>query len=68
VETQIMPTKLGITRKKKHVIHVVPTKVAELIVEVIAQLIKPTRVPLRYPCMIYFSFKHVLDCPKKTKV
>jgi hypothetical protein len=48
---------------------IVPTKVVKLVVEVTAQLVKPTRVPLRYPCYICFSSKHhAHDCPKKTKV
>jgi hypothetical protein len=26
-------------------------------------------MPLRYPCIIYFSFEHcALNCPKKTEV
>jgi hypothetical protein len=44
--------------KEKHVIHFVPTKVVELIAKQIAQPIKPTRIPLKYPCMICFSSEH----------
>jgi hypothetical protein len=37
-------------------------------VEVIAQPIKPARVPLRYICIIYYSFEyHAFDYPKKKK-
>ncbi len=37
--------------------------------KVIAQLAKPTRVPLRYPCTICYNFKHrAFDYPKKAKV
>jgi len=40
-----------------------------LVVEVTAQPIKPTRMQLRYPCIIYSSSKHrAPDCPKKPKV
>jgi hypothetical protein len=47
----------------------VPIKVDELMVEVIAQSIKPIGVPLRYPCIICSSFKHhTPDCPRKVKV
>jgi hypothetical protein len=36
---------------------------------VITRLVKPTRVPLRYPYIIYSSFEHrAPDCSKKTKV
>jgi len=39
------------------------------VAKVIAQPIKLTRMPLRYPCIICFSFEHhAHDCPKKTKV
>jgi len=39
------------------------------VVEVNAQPIKPTKVPLRYPYIIYFSFEHcALDSLRKTKV
>jgi hypothetical protein len=56
-------------KKEKPSIIVVPTKVAELVARVIARLVKPTRVPLKYPYIIYSSFEHhAPDCPKKTKV
>jgi hypothetical protein len=51
-------------KKEKHVIHFVLTKVVEPTAKVIAQHVKPTRVPLRYPCMIYSSSKHhAFTCP-----
>jgi hypothetical protein len=38
------------------------------VVEVITQSIKPTRVPLRYPCIISSSFEHYApNCLIKTK-
>ncbi len=39
---------------------VVPTKVVEPVTKVIAQLVKPARVPSKYPCIICSSFKHHL--------
>jgi hypothetical protein len=64
-----MPNKLVTTRKKKLVTPIVPTKIVEPVVEVITQPIKPTRVPLRYPCIISSSFEHYApNCPIKTKV
>ncbi len=37
--------------------------------ELIAQLVKPTIVPLRYPCIMYFSFEHrALDCARKIEI
>jgi hypothetical protein len=45
-------------KKKEPTIPIVPTKVVEPMVKVIAQLLKPTIVPLRYPYIIYFSCKH----------
>jgi hypothetical protein len=63
-----MPNKLVTTRKKKLVTPIVPTKIVEPVVEVITQSIKPTRVPLRYPCIISSSFEHYApNCPIKTK-
>ncbi len=54
---------------KKPTVHVIPTKVVEPVVEMIAQPFKPTRMPLRYPCIIYSSSEHcALNCPKKTEV
>ncbi len=33
------------------------------------QLVKPTKMPLRYPCVIYFSSKHyAFDCLRKAEV
>jgi hypothetical protein len=47
---------------------VVPTKVAKLVIKVIAQPIKPTKVPLRYPYIIYFNFEHcVPNCLRKVQ-
>jgi hypothetical protein len=35
-------------------------------VEVTAQHVKPTKMPLRYPCIICFSFEHyAFNCLKK---
>ncbi len=51
------------------IVFVVSIKVVELVVEVIAQLVKPTIVPLRYPYIIYSSFEHrALNCAKKVEV
>jgi hypothetical protein len=37
--------------------------------KVSAQPIKPTKAPLRYPCIIYFNFEHhPFDFPRKAKV
>jgi hypothetical protein len=55
--------------REEPIVSIIPIKVAELVVEVIAQLIKPTIVPLRYPCIIYFSYEHcALDYPRKIKI
>jgi hypothetical protein len=55
-------------KKEKHVIHFVPIKVVELIAKVIAQPIEPTKVPLRYPCVIYSKFEHLaFTNPQKMK-
>jgi hypothetical protein len=35
---------------------IVPMKVIELVAEGITQPIKPTRMPLRYPCYYLFQF------------
>jgi hypothetical protein len=49
--------------------HVVPTKVVEPITKVIAQPVKPARVPSKYPCIICFSSKHhAFNCSRKAKV
>jgi hypothetical protein len=57
-------------KKEKLVIHVLyPLKVVKLVVKVIAQHVKLTRVPLRYPCIICFSFEHcAFDYPRKIEV
>jgi len=48
---------------------IVPTKVVELVTKVIAQPVKPARVPSKYPCIICSSSKHhVLNCSRKAKV
>jgi hypothetical protein len=63
-----MPNKHVIT-KEKVVVCVVPTKVVEPIIEITTQPTKPTRVPLRYPCIICFNFEHhAPNYPRKTKV
>lgn len=56
-------------KKEKPTIRVVPNNVAVPMAKVTAQLVKPTIVPLRYLCIIYYSSKHcALDCPIKAKV
>jgi hypothetical protein len=56
-------------KRDEPAVHVVPIKVVQPVIEVYAQPIKPTRMPLMYFCIIYFSFEHcALDCPKKIKV
>jgi len=56
-------------KREEHVIHVVHIKVVELVSKVTTQLIKPIKVPLKYPCVIYFSFEHhAPDCPRNTKI
>jgi hypothetical protein len=48
---------------------IVPIKVAKLVVEVTTQPIKPTKVPLKYPYIIYSNFERCApNCPKKIKV
>jgi hypothetical protein len=55
-------------KKEESIVSIIPTKFVELVVEVTAQPIKPTRMRLRYPCIIYSSSKHrAPDCPKKKK-
>ncbi len=45
------------------------TKGIEPIVKVIAQHVKPTRIPLKYLCIICSNSKHhAPNCPKKTKI
>jgi hypothetical protein len=65
-----MREKLVITRrKKKPVVPILPAKDVKLEVEVTTQLVKPTRMPLRYPCIICSSFEHrAFHYPRKTKV
>jgi hypothetical protein len=56
-------------KREKSVVFVIPIKVLESVAEVNAQFIKPIRMPLRYPCIIYYNSKHrVPDCPKKAVV
>jgi hypothetical protein len=53
---------------KEPIVPFVSTKVVKLVVEVIAQLVK-ARVPLKYPCIIYFySEHHAPNCPRKKKI
>lgn len=50
-------------------IPIVPTKVAKPIVEVIAPHVKPTTIPLQYPCIIYSRGEHCAPyCFKQIKV
>jgi hypothetical protein len=50
-------------KKKELTIHVVHTKVVELVDELTTQPVESTKVPLRYPCIICFSFEHhAPDC------
>jgi hypothetical protein len=56
-------------KREEPSIFVVPTKVVEPMAEVITQPIKPTRVPLRHPYLIYSNFEHhAPNCLRKTKV
>jgi hypothetical protein len=56
-------------KKEKPTIHVIPIKAIEPVVEVIAQPFKPTKMSLRYPCIIYSSFEHyALNCSRKIEV
>jgi len=56
-------------KRKKHVIPDVLTKAIKPIDEFIAQPIKPTRIPLRYMCIIYSSFEHhAPNCLRKIEV
>jgi hypothetical protein len=56
-------------KREKLVVFVISTKIIELVVGVIAQLFKPSRVPLKYPCITCSIFEHhALNCPRKTKV
>jgi hypothetical protein len=56
-------------KMKKTIITIVPTKVAKPIVEVIAPHVKPTTIPLQYPCIIYYSVEHCAPyCFKQIKV
>jgi hypothetical protein len=58
-----------IKKREEPLIPAVPTKIIEPVVKVTTQLFEPTTIPLRYPCIICFSFKHCgLDCPKKIEV
>jgi hypothetical protein len=68
VEKRVMPNKpIIIKNLKKPTIHVVPIKVVEPIVKITTQLVKPTIVPLRYPCIIYSSSENcAFDCPRNT--
>jgi hypothetical protein len=54
---------------KKTTILIIPTKVVKPIVEVIAPPIKPTTIPLQYPCIIYSNVEHCApNCLKQIKV
>jgi hypothetical protein len=59
----VMQKKHVITRREKNQ-QSVHTKVVELVAEVTTQPAKSTKVPLRYPCIIYSSFEHhAPNCP-----
>lgn len=45
-------------KRKEVIVPIIPTKVVKLIVEVTTQPSKPAKVPLRYPCIICYSFEH----------
>jgi len=70
MEKQVMWNKLVIIGKKKNQhFSIVSIQIVELVAEMIAELVKPTKVPLRYPCIIYFSFEHcTFDCLRKIKI
>jgi hypothetical protein len=56
-------------RKKNQQFLLYPLKLLNEWLKGLHNMFKLARVPLRYPCIIYFSFKHhVLDCPRKIKV
>jgi hypothetical protein len=56
-------------KKQEHAIPIIPTKVVEPMVGITTQPVKLVKVPLTYPCIIYFSFEHhAFDCSKKTKI
>jgi hypothetical protein len=56
-------------KREELAVLVVPTKVAKLVTKVIAQPVKLARMPLRYPCIIYYNLEHhVPNCPRKIKV
>ncbi len=56
-------------KRKKLAIPIVPTKFIEPMAKITTQLLKPTKVPLKYPCIIYFNFEHhALDYSKKIEV
>jgi len=53
---------------KEPIIPFVSTKVAKLVAEITTQLVK-ARVPLKYPCIIYFNSEHhAPNCPRKKKI
>lgn len=54
---------------KKAIVLIIPTKVAKPIVEIIAPHVKPTTIPLQYPCIIYSNVEHCAsNCFKQIKV
>ncbi len=56
-------------KREEPTIPIIPIKVVELVAKVSAQLVKPVRVSLRYPCIICSNFEHhALDCPRKVEV
>jgi len=55
-------------KREEPTVPIIPIKVVEPMAEIIA-LVKLTIVPLRYPCIMYFSFEHhALDCARKIKI
>jgi hypothetical protein len=56
-------------KREELVVLIVPTKIIELVIEVISQPIKLARIPLRYLCIICFSSQYyAFDCPKNIEV
>ncbi len=56
-------------KKEEHVKLVVPIKIVEPIAKVIAQPIKPFRIPLKYPSIICSNFEYrAPNCFRKMEV
>jgi hypothetical protein len=55
-------------KKEESIVLIVSTKVAKSMAKMTAQLVKPTRVPFKYPCIICSSFEHYApDCLRKVE-